>query len=128
MSPPAAPAPRPVSVRARRGSRASGQRAFSPSFRRNEHGLVVPLSPLRQTRSSHQHNRPSQGSSLSILTERRDELASPHSITSSVRARSVGGTVRLSVFAVLRLTARRNLVGCFTGKLAGFSPLRILPA
>src|SRR5262249_15188942 len=56
MSPPAAPAPRPVSVPARRGSRASGQRAFSPSFRRNEHGLVVSLSPLRQTRSPRQHS------------------------------------------------------------------------
>src|SRR5262245_40304589 len=35
--------------------------------------------------------RPSQGSSLSILTEPRDELASPHSITSSARASSGGG-------------------------------------
>jgi hypothetical protein len=38
------------------------------------------------------------------------------------------GTSSPSVFAVLRLTARRNLVGRFTGKPAGFSPLRILPA
>src|SRR5262245_12874467 len=57
-----------------------------------------------------------------------DDVALVFGATSSARASRVGGTVRLSVFAVLRLTARRNLVGCFTGKSAGFSPLRILPA
>ena len=35
--------------------------------------------------------------------EQRDELAPPHSITSSARASSVGGTSRPSAFAVLRL-------------------------
>ena len=42
---------------------------------------------------------PSQGSS-SIVTEPHDELAPRYSITSSARARSVGGTVRPSTFAV----------------------------
>src|SRR5262249_1252036 len=39
-----------------------------------------------------------------------NELAPLHSITSSAVASSVGGTVRLSVFAVLRLITRSNLV------------------
>ena len=50
-----------------------------------------------------------------------------YSITSSARASSVGGTSRPSAFAVLRLITSSNLVGCCTGKSAGFAPLRILP-
>jgi hypothetical protein len=37
-------------------------------------------------------------------------------------------SVRPSVLAVLRLRVNSNLVDCMTGRLAGFSPLRILPA
>jgi hypothetical protein len=51
-----------------------------------------------------------------------------YSITSAVRARIDGGTVRPSASAVLRLTTRSNVVGCWTGRSAGFSSLRILPA
>src|SRR5262249_18759731 len=58
--------------------------------------------------------------------EQRDELASPHSITSSARASSVGGTSIPSVFAVLRLITSSNLVGCSTGRSAGLAPFRIL--
>src|SRR5262249_2017484 len=62
--------------------------------------------------------------------EQRDELASlqlgAHSITSSARVSSVGGTVMPSALAVIRLTARSNLVGCSTGKSAGFAPRRTL--
>src|SRR5262249_60590415 len=39
-----------------------------------------------------------------------DKLAAPHSITSSARAMSFGGTVRPSLFAVLRLMTNSNLV------------------
>src|SRR5215468_5840693 len=60
--------------------------------------------------------------------EQRDELASPHSITSSARASSVGGMVRPSALAVIRLMTRSNLVGCSTGKSAGFALLRMRPA
>jgi hypothetical protein len=45
-----------------------------------------------------------------------------HSITSSARAMSVGGTERPSAFAVLRLKTSSNLLGCRIGKLFGFSP------
>jgi hypothetical protein len=55
-------------------------------------------------------------------------LKSGHSITSSARARINGGIVRPSALAVLRLTTSSNVVGCWTGRSAGFSPFRILPA
>src|SRR5215208_8125078 len=47
-----------------------------------------------------------------------------HSITSSARARSVGGIVMPRAVAVLKLMISSNFVGCSTGKSAGFSPLR----
>ena len=43
-------------------------------------------------------------------------------MTSSARARIDGGTVRPSALAVFRLTTNSNLVGCSTGRSAGFSP------
>src|SRR5262249_37667863 len=58
--------------------------------------------------------------------EKRNERAALHSITSSARASSVGGTSRPSALAVTRLTTRSNLVGCSTGMSAGFAPRRIL--
>src|SRR6478672_11706219 len=61
-------------------------------------------------------------------TETRDERAPIHSITSSARARIVGGMIRPSAFADLRLMIRLTLVDCITGRSAGFSPLRIRPA
>jgi tetratricopeptide (TPR) repeat protein len=51
-----------------------------------------------------------------------------HSTTSSARARIDGGTVRPSALAVWRLMTNSNVVGCWTGRSAGISPLRILPA
>src|SRR5580704_9223 len=60
--------------------------------------------------------------------DQRDEIAPLHSITSSATASSVGGMARPSAFAVLRLITNSNLVGCMTGRSAGFSPLSIRPA
>jgi transposase len=66
----------------------------------------------------HQH-----GACITIIALRKGQ-----SITSSAMASSVGGTSRPSVLAVLRLMTSSNLVACTTGKSAGLSPLRILPA
>src|SRR6516225_10770739 len=55
----------------------------------------------------------------------RDELAAPHSITSLAVAMSFSGTSSPSAFAVLRLMTNSNLVGCWTGRSAGLSPLRM---
>src|SRR5262245_45259221 len=57
--------------------------------------------------------------------EQSDELAASHSITSSARASSDGGTSRPRAFAVLRLITSSYLVGACTGRSAGFSPLRM---
>src|SRR5262245_22050707 len=60
--------------------------------------------------------------------EQRDELAAVHhSITSSAATCKGSGTVRPSALAVLRFIRSSNLVGCKTGKSAGFSPLRMRP-
>jgi hypothetical protein len=58
----------------------------------------------------------------------RSKAVPAYSITSSARARSACGTVRPSALAVLRLMTSSNLVGCWTGRSAGFAPLRIFPA
>src|SRR5262249_46556806 len=59
--------------------------------------------------------------------KQRDEVAPPdHSITSSASASNFAGISIPRAFAVLRLTTSSNLVGCCTGKSAGFVPLRIL--
>jgi len=50
-----------------------------------------------------------------------------HSITSSARASSVGGTVRPIVLAVCRLTTNSNFTARRTGRSLGFSPLRTRP-
>src|SRR5262249_23343328 len=57
--------------------------------------------------------------------EQRDELAPPHSITSSARASTVAGTSSPIALAALRLITRSYLVGACTGRSAGFSPLRM---
>src|ERR1700681_2806716 len=57
---------------------------------------------------------------------RHTKTSSDYSIISSARARTVGGMVRFNALAVLRFTINSNLVGKLTGKLTGFSPLRIL--
>src|SRR5262249_33586374 len=57
--------------------------------------------------------------------EQRDELAPLHSITSSARASSVGGTSRPSALAVFKLITNSYLVGACTGRWEGFSPLRM---
>src|SRR6516165_10736808 len=59
--------------------------------------------------------------------EQSNELASFHSITSSANARSFADISRSIALAVLRLRTSSNLVGCTTGRTAGFSPLRTRP-
>ena len=69
-------------------------------------------------------DRPSRGAA-----EKRDQLAPPdrHSITSSARASSVGGTSMPRSLAVCRLMTSSNAAARTTGRSAGFSPLRMRP-
>src|SRR5262249_7835208 len=70
--------------------------------------------------------RPRRERPRSRAADERDELAAfHHSITSSARAESPGGTSRPSVLAALRLIKNSNLVARSTGRSAAFSPLRI---
>src|SRR5215813_9129614 len=93
------------------------------------HAIAVyasqPTSPLTT-----QHSLPSGRYSLLGPDFHRLDRTSfawrTHSITSSVRVSSVGGTSRRSAFAVVRFTTRSNLVGCSTGRSPGFAPRRIL--
>src|SRR5262245_26224443 len=58
--------------------------------------------------------------------EQRDELApSHHSITSSARASSVGGTSIPNARAVDTLMTSSIFVDCTTGRSAGLAPLRM---
>src|SRR5215208_3988088 len=93
------------------------------------HAIAVyasqPLSPVAT-----QHSLPSgRYSLLGPVFHRLDRTSfawRTHSITSSASASSVGGTLRPSVFAVLRLMISSNRLDCVTGRSTGFSPLRIL--
>src|SRR5262249_40964982 len=62
----------------------------------------------------------------SILTEPHDELAPPHSMTSSARSSNDSGMVRPSAFAVVRVTTKSYLVGSAAGRWPGFAPSRIV--
>src|SRR5262245_864834 len=59
--------------------------------------------------------------------DKRAEFAPPHSITSSARVSSVGGTSSLRASAGLRLMNSSIFVDCWTGRLASFSPLSSRP-
>src|SRR3954470_274607 len=93
------------------------------------HAIAVyasqPLSPVAT-----QHSLPSGRYSLLGPDFHRLDRTSfawrTHSITSSARASSVGGTSRPSALAVLRFMTNSNFVGCSTGRSAGLAPLIIL--
>src|SRR5512144_2631596 len=95
------------------------------------HAIAVyasqPLSPVAT-----QHSLPSgRYSLLGPVFHRLDRTSfawRTHSITSSARSSSVGGTVPPSVFAVVRLITSSNFVDCSTGRSAGLAPLRIFEA
>src|SRR5271157_3037182 len=82
-----------------------------------------PLSPVAT-----QHSLPSGRYSLLGPDLHRLDRTSfawrTYSITSSARPSSVIGKVSPSVLAVLRLTTNSTFTTCWTGKSAGFAPLR----
>jgi hypothetical protein len=57
-----------------------------------------------------------------------NDYVTGYSTNSSTLASSVGGIVRSSALAVLRLMISSNAVACRTGRSAGFVPFRIWPA
>src|SRR2546427_7896587 len=85
-----------------------------------------PLSPVAT-----QHSLPSGRYSLLGPDFHRLDRTSfswrTHSNISSARPDRGSGTVMPSALAVFRLMYSSNLVACWTGRSAGFSPLRIRP-
>jgi|SRR5437660_4428331 len=74
---------------------------------------------------------PRLGCAASLADDRRsEELAAwvehVYSITWSARSSTDCGIVSPRAFAVLRLMTSSNLVGCSTGRSAGFAPFKIL--
>src|SRR5262249_26042551 len=61
---------------------------------------------------------------VAICTHRQQRGTGPHSITSSARASSMGGTARPSIRAVSALMTRSNLLDCTTGRSAGLAPFQ----
>jgi len=127
---------------------------FSVLFRRRpqnarRHGLGEPLcshvrSPTRTNCCSSDRKRRSISRTLGSIagissltkhgappwkgeSDKRDERAPLHSITSSARASSEIGKLRPSVFAIFKLITSSTLVDCWTGRSAGFVPVRIRP-
>jgi hypothetical protein len=93
--------------------------------RKGYHGSGAEISQIANTEHGllrARRERPRGGAA-----EQRDELPPFHSITSSASASSVGGMSMASALAVKRLMTISNFVGCATGRLAGFSPLRMRP-
>ena len=85
------------------------------------------LAPGPQRLRQRVRGSPQAGSTVAAAPPSRSEIApADHSITSSARASSIGGTSRPSALAVIRLMTKLNLVGCSTGMSAGFAPRRIL--
>src|SRR5262249_53162530 len=96
---------------------------------RGEHTLRVLRRPAAHE-PNHRHRgllRARRERPRGRTAEQRDELAAAaHSITSLASASNLSGTVRPSTLAVVRLMMRSNLVGCSTGRAAGFAPRSIL--
>src|SRR3954464_3856455 len=89
---------------ARRGQKVRGVRESSASKETDHRNRL--LRP--------RHKRP-----RSRTCKARDEFPPLHSITSSARTSSVGGTSRPSAFAAFRLRVVSYLVGACTGRSAG---------
>src|SRR5262249_23137123 len=96
------------------------------------HRFYVALGRLRVEETDHWHRRllrpRRERPGNRRATEQRDEVASPHSITSSASASNLSGSSRPSAVAVPRLITNSNFVDCGTGRSSGFSPLRMRPA
>jgi len=84
-------------------------------------GCLLPLMAGKWT-----YSRKLAGSEMCHEWSHAPQQNSRHSITSSARARSVGGTERPRILAVLRLITSSSFVGCSTGKSPGVAPLKIL--
>ena len=84
-----------------------------------------PMSALERITDSSQTSRHVR--KVPTTDSRSAANKSHHSITSSARAKRVGGIVSPSALAVIRLMTSSTLVLCWIGRSAGLAPLRIFP-
>ena len=86
------------------------------------------LAPKRRATRPAARQRPRPDAEIVFggeVSSRTSLSRSLYSITSSARPISGSGMVRPSALAVFRLMINSTLVACWTGRSAGFSPLRI---
>jgi hypothetical protein len=95
--------------------------------------ISPPISALARPRNRHRRvlgrygrGRRNTPPALRRTTAAGSGVATYTPITSSALTISVCGIVRPSALAVLRLRTNLNLVGCSTGRSAGFAPFSIL--
>ena len=105
-----------------------GEGGHASAFRLPRHvgvglmALKAALCALR-VRSLSRCRRNHEPPALTLSARRRHWRI--HSIMSSARSKKSWLTVKPSVLAVLRLITSSNLIGAWTGKSAGFAPLRM---
>jgi hypothetical protein len=110
---------------------APASRSFRGSLPHPTHSLCTLR--VRRHRRLTQHSLPGRpatalpGPDLHRLIAPAWPGAFLHSITSSARASSVGGTSRPSELAVFKLMTSSTFVTCCTGRSAGCSPFRMRP-
>jgi len=114
------------SPQADRGNRYNPASA-SPNLRQNPHSArgSAPAYVPRLRALALFGRRPPQRVEGFVMPASENLHNSGHSITSSARTRIDCGTVSPCVFAVLRLMVSSYLIGPCSGRLAGFSPLRM---
>src|SRR5262249_38124654 len=99
------------------------------AFAESRYAIDIRLRRAGMQKSDHRHRgllRERRERPRGRAAEERDERAAPyHSITSSARASTVGGSSMLRGLAVLRLSTVSYFVGACTGRSAAFSPLRM---
>jgi hypothetical protein len=92
-------------------------------------GRVLPLGDRALDIVSYLADRPSEViAKRELMDHVENDYVTGYSTNSSTLASSVGGMVRSSALAVLRLMISSNAVACRTGRSAGFVPFRIWPA
>jgi hypothetical protein len=123
-------------------NRASGSNSECPAWGHFSHFATLPACPnlLPSRRKSRRQvfrarNESLAMSVISLIASGAQTCARSlervqqkclYSITSSARASTVGGRVRPSALAVLRLIVSSKRSGCWTGSSPGFVPCRIL--
>src|SRR5439155_15653710 len=90
-------------------------------------GLPMSHHALQSCLSQRLNQRTSSRATEDLSHRPKADIA-PHSITSLARCCKSRGTLRPSAPAALRLITNSNLVGACTGRLPGFSPLKMRSA